>query len=189
MHPVRRRLLAAGQPSNPYLQVGTLNPTLNYLTQSKLNFSHTPDAHLNCAIIGDLVQLAAELERQLRGSTDGVMKHLKPAFFVAGSIAEGTRYVCTMWYYLEDCGIFLFLRVILANELDLTLSFESWKTHPPFAFNPEDPFNLYKSFPCPTWMEDFFDENEAFSLVRFSGYLFKIVQQGIHTTGIPCVSV
>ncbi len=60
---------------------------------------------MNCAILGDLVLLAKELEKEL--STR--LPELRPKLTVVGSVAEGTR-------------------VFLANELDLTVTFGGLKS-------------------------------------------------------------
>ena len=80
---------------------------------------------IDCLLIHGLVRLAQDLQSELNAERSPLSR-LKPRLIVVGSVAEGTR-------------------IGLGNELDLTLTFRSWRGEAiPFAVRDDDAFHLYK---------------------------------------------
>ncbi len=98
--------------------------------------------HRDCSLVTAMATLLQTLLRKLC-SQNVLMENLCPDFVPVGSVVEGTR-------------------VLIANELDVNLIFKAWKDRPPFEVRQEDPFHLYETQSCPSWMKEYYDENGAF---------------------------
>ncbi len=88
-------------------------------------------------------------------------ERLRPTFTLIGSVTEGTK-------------------ICLGNELDIVVSFEEWKSRPPFRIHPNDPFHLRPSDACPTWLRGrYFDDTEQFELSLFKADFLESVHAAV----------
>ena len=103
---------------------------------------------MNCSMANDLIRLAWILETVLQR----MLPKFKPRFTLVGSMAEGTR-------------------VGLANELDISLSFDAWEenrpNNVPFRVKQNDPFSLQRTAGAPSYMAGFFGTSGDFKFHKF----------------------
>ena len=117
----------------------------------------------NSHMMNSLINFCQSLEVELSKSSD-LMSYLKPKFSIVGSIAEGTR-------------------LGLANELDLTMSFEGW---PDGTFCVRDnPYFLRKTEKTPQWMDPYFDSSGCFLFNNFKYDLLKAIEQASSKIKLP----
>ena len=114
-------------------------------------------------MINTLINFCQNLEVELQKSS-GTMKSLKPKFEIVGSIAEGTR-------------------LGLANELDLTMSFDGWSEGTFCVQN--DPYFLRKTEETPCWMDTYFDSTGCFLFHLFKYDLLKDIEKAAMRIKLP----
>ena len=103
----------------------------------------------------DMVSFVTTLQEHLK---EGSLKNLRPILELVGSMAERTR-------------------IGIANELDLTLKFLTWRENIPFMVR-GDPFSLKKAPTSQDIMDDFFCE-EKFQFHKFVNFLLNAVDTEI----------
>ncbi len=74
----------------------------------------------------DLLRTVGAIGRELKENSEGLVKKLSPRLTMVGSVRENTR-------------------ILLANELDVSLEFSGWRNEQiPFMVKEDDPFHLYR---------------------------------------------
>ena len=117
----------------------------------------------NSQMINCLIKFCQQLEVELPKSSV-LMRNLKPKFSIVGSVAEGTR-------------------LGLANELDLTMSFEGW---PDGTFCvKDDPYFLRKTELTPQWMVPYFDSSGCFLFNNFKYDLMNDIEKAAMKIRLP----
>lgn len=134
-------------------------------------------------MIDDLIKVTQQIEKRLNENNE--LKHLKPKFTLAGSMAEGTRFG-------------------YANELDLGLKFEGLQKsmgsegdiENNIAFKVgKDPFSLEKADTSPSFMDMFFNSEGKFLSHKFKCTLLystekavtDMFQKGENPPNIHCI--
>ncbi len=94
----------------------------------QLTFTYSTHERLNCALIRDLLATMQAVGGELLENAEGTVRTLTPKLILTGSIREKTR-------------------ILLANELDISLEFAGWRNKkPPFVVKDEDPFHLHRFY-------------------------------------------
>ena len=114
-------------------------------------------------MINSLIKYCQQLENELPKSSD-FMRNLQPKFSIVGSVAEGTR-------------------LGLANELDLSMSFDGW---PDGTFCvKDDPYFLRKTEKTPSWMVSYFDLSGYFQFNTFKYILLRDIEKAGMKIALP----
>ena len=114
-------------------------------------------------MINAMIKFCQQLEKAMLKSS-ALMRNLKPKFSIVGSVAEGTR-------------------LGLANELDLTMSFDGW---PDGTFCvKDDPYFLRKTEKMPPWMAPYFDSSGCFLFNNFKYDLLKDIEKAAMKIKLP----